>query len=55
VRERREEEELEDEFCLEIVIGLVERKGEGDEDGVEGVDGELEGSPKSFRALRITE
>lgn len=44
------------EFCLEIAIGLVERKGAG-EDGVVGVDGELDMgiSPKSFRALRITE
>lgn len=41
-----------EEFCLSE---LFERKGDGD-DGVEGVDGEFEViSPKSFRALRITE
>jgi hypothetical protein len=38
----------------EEVLCLVERKGDGD-DGVEGADGVFEDSPKSFRALRITE
>lgn len=52
-RESLEDEEVE--FCLEIVIGLVERKGEGEE-GVEGVEGEFDmGTPNSFLALRITE
>ena len=43
----------EEEFCREIVMGLLERKGEGDE-GVDGV-GEFVGKPNSFLALRITE
>ena len=50
VRERREVEELGQEGWREMAMGLLERKGEGEEGG------ELfEVRPKSFLALRITE
>lgn len=43
---------VEDEFCLEREIELL--NGDGDE-GVEGVDGVFDDKPRSFLALRITE
>jgi hypothetical protein len=43
----------EDEFCLEMVIGLLEYRGAGGEGLLEGFVGEQ--SPSSFLALRITE
>lgn len=49
---RREEEE--EEFCLEMLTGLLAIKGEGI-DGVEGEFGEFEGRPSSFLALSMTE
>lgn len=39
---------------MEMEMGLVDMKGEGEE-GVEGVEGEFDGRPMSFLALRTTE